>query len=196
MQYEIFRDVLVIVISVTGVLGVLIGGLIFFLLRIALMKDISTAVNKQLDEECRRLRAQSDVQLGVVHWIQGSYDNAIDVTKRALAKGGDVLDETDTIFAKSNLGFYYAEKHRKQPSWGLKEIAIDLTKIGYEKYSLSLPELRKPDWIDNYVFVKATFARTDDEKEEVAQLIDKLLLRGDLEAIYTYLKESRQYVKP
>ena len=196
MQYEIFRDILIIVVSVTAVFGALIGGLVFFLLRTALIKDITTEVDKHLDKECRRLRAQSDVQLGVTHWIQKSHDNAINVTKRALAQGGDVLDETDIIFAKSNLGFYYAEKHRKQPSWQLKEEAIDLTKIGYEKYSPSVPEFQKPDWIDNYVFVKAVFALTDSEKEEVIQLTDKLLLRGDLETIHSYLEESKQYVTP
>lgn len=194
MQYEIFRDVLIIVVSVTAVLGALIGGLVFFLLRATLMKDISIEASKHLDKECRKLIARTDIQLGVTYWMQKSYDNSIDVTKRALAQAGDVLEETQVIFAKSNLGFYYAEKHKQQPLWQRKEEAINLTRIGFEKYSASVPEFQKPDWIDNYIFVKAVFAQTGSEREEVIQLINELLLRGDLEAIHAYLEDSKKYV--
>lgn len=194
MQYQILRDVLIIVVTITAVLGALIGGLVFFLLRTVLMKSITTEVDARVDKECRKLRAGADMQLGVTHWMQKSYDSAIDVTKRALAQAEDVLEETQVIFAKSNVGFYYAEKHKQQPLWQRKEEAIDLTRIGFEKYSASIPEFQKPDWIDNYVFVKAAFARASSEREEVIQLIDELLLRGDLETIHTYLKDSKKYV--
>jgi len=193
MQYEILRDVLILVISGAAVLAALIGGLLFFLLRTVLMKDISTEVGKHMDKECRKLRGQSDMQAGVTYWIQKMYDHAIDVTQRALTEAGDVLDEPQVIFAKSNLGFYYAEKHKQQSSWNLKEEAIDLTKIGFEKYSPSISEFRKPDWIDNYVFVKSVFVQSSNEREQVIQLIDKLLSRTDLKSVHTYLEESKQY---
>jgi len=194
MQYEILRDVLIIVVSVTAMLGALIGGLVFFLLRAALIKDITAEVSKQVDKECCKLRAISDVQLGVTYWIQKSYDRAIEVTKRALEDAEDVLDESKVIFAKSNLGFYYAEKHKQEPTWRRKEEAIELTKIGFEKYSPSVSGFQQPDWIDNHVFVKATFVQTSREREEVVQLIDNLLSRGDLETIHVYLEESKTYV--
>jgi len=194
MQYEIFRDVLIIVVSVSAVLGALIGGLVFFLLRTVLIKDITGEVNKQVDRACRKLTGQSKTQAGVTSWMQHLYDRAIELTKQALTEAGDVLDESELIFAKSNLGYYYAEKHKKQPSLDLKEKAIDLTKIGFERYSPSIPEFQKPDWIDNYVFVKAVFVQTGKERTEVLQLIDELLLRNDLAPIHAYLEESKQYV--
>ncbi len=194
MQYEILRDVLIIVISVTAVLGAVIGGLIFFLLRTVLIKDVTTEVNKQVDKACRKLRGQSKSQAGVTYWLQRSYDNAIEVTKQALTEAGDVFDESELIFAKSNLGYYYAEKHKRQPLWGLKEEAIDLAQIGFERYSPSLLGFQKPDWIDNFVFVKAVFVQTNKEREEVVQLIDELLSRNDLAKIRDYLEESKQYV--
>lgn len=194
MQYEILRDVLIIVVSVTAVLGALIGGLVFFLLRTALLKDITTEVDKRVDKECCKLRAISDVQLGVTYWMQKSYDRAIGVTKRALDDAEDILDESKVIFAKSNLGFYYGEKHQKETIWHRKEEAIELTKIGFEKYSSSVSEFQQPDWIDNYVFVMARFVETNREREEVVQLIDNLMTRHDLESICDYLEESKIYV--
>jgi len=193
MQYEIFRDVLIIVISVTAVLGALIGGLVFFLLRTALIKDITTEVGKHVDKACRKLTGQADVQAGVTYWIRGMYDYAINNTERALREAEDVLDEKQIIFAKSNLGYYYAEKHRQQPIWHLKEPAIALTKVGFEKYSPTILDFKQPDWIDNYVFVKVTFTQTASEREEVIELIDSLLLRTDLAMIHAYLEESKQY---
>lgn len=194
MQYDILRDVLIIVVSIIAVLAALIGGLVFFILRAALTKDITTKVIKQVDRECRKLRGQSKTQAGITYWMQHLYDNAIEVTKQALAETGDVLTEPELIFAKSNLGYYYAEKHKQQPSWDLKEEAIDLTKIGFERYSPSIQGFQKPDWIDNFVFVKAVFTQTSKEREEVVQLINELLLRGDLATIHAYLEESKQYV--
>ena len=195
MQYEIFRDVLIIVVSVTAVLGALIGGLVFFLLRAAIIKDIMTEVNKHVDKACRKLSGKSDMQVGVTYWIAKMYDHAINVTNRALRDAGDVLDKSQVIFAKSNLGYYYAEKHRLQPSWHLKEEAIVLTKIGFEEYSPTILEFREPDWIDNYVFTKATFVESSSERKDIIELIDKLLSRADLEIIHTYLEESKQYVQ-
>ena len=194
MQYAILRDVLIIVISAGAVLAALIGGLMFFILRTALLKDITAEVTKHVDRECRKLRGQSDMQVGVTYWIAAMYDHAIDVTNRALREAEDVLDESQIIFAKSNLGYYYAEKHKKKPSWHLKEEAIALTKIGFERYSPTNPDFKKPDWIDNYVFAKATFVQTKSEREEVTKLIDDLLSRADLEVIHAFLKESKQYV--
>ncbi len=194
MQYEILRDVLVIVTSVTAILGALIGGLVFFLLRVALMKDITAEVSKYVNKECCKLRAILDVQLGVTYWMQKSYDKAIEVTKRALVDAEDILAESKVIFAKSNLGYYYAEKHKQESAPHRKEEAIELTKVGFEKYSPSVSEFQQPDWIDNYVFVKAAFVQTNREREEVIQLIDNMISRGDLETIHIYLEESKTYV--
>ncbi len=194
MEYEILRDLLVIVISVTAVLGALIGGLLFFLLRAALIRDITVGVNEQIDKACRKLTGQSDVQVGVTYWIRGMYDYAITNTERAISEAEDVMDEKQVTFAKSNLGYYYTEKHKIQTAWHLKEPAIALTKIGFEKYSPTDAVFKQPDWIDNYVFARATFAQTISEKEETINLIDGLLLRTDLEAIHGYLKESKEYL--
>jgi tetratricopeptide (TPR) repeat protein len=192
-EYDILRDVLIIVVSASAVLAALIGGLLFFVLRTALMKDIIAEVKKHVDGECRKLKGRSDMQAGVTYWIQKQYDRAIEITKRALTEAGDVLDEPQLLFLKGNLGFYYAEKHKKQESWELKEEAVDLTKIGFDKYSPSKPEYKKPDWIDNYLFVRSVFIQTNSEREEVIQLIDEMLSRKDLGLVSKNLEESKQY---
>lgn len=194
MQYDILRDVLIIVVSVIAVLGAIIGGIVFFLLRESLTKDIKADVKKDVDRECRKLRGQSWTQAGVTYWMQHRYDKAIKVTKQAITEAGDVLDESELVFAKSNLGYYYGEKHKQQPQPDLKEEATDLTKIGFERYSPSINAFQEPDWIDNFVFVKAVFAQTNEERKEVLQLIDSLSLRGDLVRIYADLKETKQYL--
>ena len=86
MQYEILRDVLIIVISATAVLAALIGGLLFLFLRMILMKDIIAKVDKRLDKECRKLLGQTNMQAGVTYWMQHLYDNAIDITKKPLQR--------------------------------------------------------------------------------------------------------------
>jgi len=200
MRYEILRDVLIIVVTAAAVLSALIGGLVFFVLRSILIKDVSSEVNQKVDSECRKLNGLSDIQLGVTYWIQKSYDNAIKVTERAIFQAQDVLSEDRLIFAKSNLGFYYAEKHKyalkqkQKPFWHWKQKAIELTKVGFDRYSASTPDLQAPDWIDNYVFVRVVFAQTDSEKAEIIQLIDELLPRGDLEAVRRYLEQSKEYI--
>lgn len=195
MQYDIFRDLITIVIGVTAVLGAIIGGLLFFVLRAALIKDIMGEVNKQIDKTCRKLAGQTDSQAGITYWVAKMYDQAINVTKRALTDAEDVLDKSQVIFAKSNLGFYYAEKHRVQQSFELKEEAIALTKIGFEEYSSTKVALRQPDWIDNYVFTKVTFVETKSERIEIIELINKLLLRADLARIHNYLEDSKKFVQ-
>ncbi|MFC2006178.1 hypothetical protein ACFLVG_04410 [Chloroflexota bacterium] len=195
MEYTIFRDVLIILVSIAAVLSALVGGLLFFLLRSALMKDITSEVNKRLDDECRKLRGQTDIQAGVTYWTQKMYDHAIDFTKRALEDAGDVLDDDRIIFGQSNLAYYYAEKHRQQPSWDLREEAIELAKIGYEKYSSTVSKYKKPDWMDNYAFVRTSFIKDDEEKEEVTRLINELLSRGDLKTVHNYLKEYKQGIQ-
>jgi len=195
MEYEILRDVLIIVVSVIAVVSAVIGGIIFFLLRSSLTRDVATEVNKRVDIECRKLRAISDIQLGVTYWIQNSYDRAIEVTQRALEDAEDILDETKVIFAKSNLGYYYAEKHKQEPIWHIKEEAMKLVKLGYEKYSPVIDDrFQQPDWIDNYVFVKAVFVQTSKERDDVVQFIDSLLPRKDLKSIKSCLGDSKKYV--
>lgn len=193
MQYEIFRDLLMVLITAGAGLAALLGGLVFFVLRAILVKDISAEVDRRVDKELRKLRGQSDLQTGVTYWIQRMYDRAIDVTRRAITEAGDVLDESQRIFAKSNLGFYYAEKHRQQPSWQLKSEAIELTRTGYEKYSASDLAFAQPDWISNYLFVRSAFIQSIQERDEVIQVIDGLLKREDLKPVHGYLQESKEY---
>ena len=191
MQYEIFRDLLVVIGAVGAVIAAIVGGLGFFALRALLMRDISAVIKKRVDDQCRKIAGQTDIQAGVTYWTQQMYNHAIEVTDRAITQCGDVLDEPQMLYAKSNLAFYYAESHKKQPSWHLKHEAIAHAKLAFERYSPSIATLRKPDWIDNYLFVRVAFLESSQEREEVLKLIDDMLKRSDLQSVHDYLRQSR-----
>ena len=197
MQYEIFRDLLIIVVAATAVFCAVIGALVFFTLRALLIRDITAEALKQVDKQCRKIRATALLQLGVVYWMipmHNTLDKAIEVTERALDEFEDIMEEDELVFAKSNLGFYYAEKHSKgTPLWDRKAEAIALTRVGFEKYSPTASKFRKPDWVDNYVFAKAMFIQTNSEKDEVIKLANEMLGRADLQSVHVYLEESRSH---
>ncbi len=193
-DYEILRDTVLIVGGFLAVTAAIIGVSLYFSLHRALEHDIIQKATKLIDNECRRLRAQVDIQAGVIGWTAKMYDDAIEHTLRGLKEGKDLLAEREIIWAKSNLGYYYTEQHRQRAAWHLKQESIALTKIGYEKYSSTIPDFNHPDWIDNYIFACATFVSTIKEKEEVLALISNLLTREDLGHIRAYLEESKEYL--
>ena len=191
--YDILRDTVLIVLTAIAVITAIVGAALFFALRASLAPDIVRRANERVDTECRRLLALVDVRSGITYWIAHMYDHAIHVTQRALRDASDILPEQEVISAKSNLGFYYAEKHRQKALWHFKKEAIALTELGYAKYNPTIADFNKPDWVDNYVFTRATFTKTRDEQREVIALIDNLLTRDDLESVRQFLQESKQY---
>lgn len=193
-HYDILRDTVLIVLGFLAVVAAILGVSLYLSLRTALESKITQKATKHIDDECRRLRAQVDIQAGVIEWHARAYDRAIEYTQRALTKAEILLSERQVTYAKSNLGFYYAEKHKVTPVWHLKEESIALTKIGFDKYSPTAADFNRPDWVDNYIFARTTFVRTTKEKAEVLALIDSLLAREDLQSIKQYLEESKAYV--
>jgi len=193
-DYEILRDTVLIVLGFLAVVAAILGVSLYLSLRAALESNITQKATKRIDDECRRLRAQVDIQAGVIEWHAKAYDRAIEYTQRALVEAETLLSERQVTYAKSNLGFYYAEKHKVTPAWHLKEESIALTKIGFDKYSPTTADFNRPDWVDNYIFACATFVRTTEEKDEVLALIDSLLAHEDLQSIKQYLEESKAYV--
>lgn len=191
IKYEVFRDLLVVMVGAGALIGAIAGGLVYLVLRGTLVRDISASVAKRVDKQCRQLAGQTDIQAGVTYWTQKMYDHAIDRTQRALREAGDALDETQATFAKSNLAFYYAEKHKADVAWHLKHEALELAKIGYDKYSPTVDAFKKTDWIDNYVFVRAVFLQSVEERDTLLVEIEELLSRKDLGSIHRYLQDSK-----
>jgi len=191
MRYEIFRDLLVVMVGAGALIGALAGGLLYLVLRGTLVRDVSASVTKRVDKQCRQLAGQTDIQAGVTYWAQGMYDHAIDRTQRALYAAGDVLDEIQVTFAKSNLAFYYADQHKADTAWHLKDEALKLAKIGYDKYSPSIDAFKKADWVDNYMYVRAVFLRSMKERDTLLVEIEELLSRRDLQSIHGYLQGSK-----
>jgi hypothetical protein len=183
------RDTILIVIAIIGAASAIIGVSLYFALRRTLESTIIKSAERRISRECRKIRAQSDIQAGVIDWLGGRLLHAIKKTKRGLKDGGDVLEEENIIWGKSNLGYYYAESHKQKPSWHLKKESIDLTKVGYDRYNPEESYYNNPDWIDNYIYVKVAFANTPQEKAELTELINNLLSRTDLQAIHQYLAE-------
>lgn len=189
--YDILRDTILIVIGIIAAAAAIIGVSLYFALRRTLESEITKKAEQRISQECRKIRGQSDIQAGVIDWIGKRLNHAINKTNKALREAEDVLEETNIVWAKSNLGFYYAELHRQKPSEYLKDKSIELTKIGYDLYNPQEACYNNPDWVDNYLFVRVTFVSDNNEKSELLKEISELMTRDDLQSIKGYLEEYK-----
>jgi hypothetical protein len=193
--YDLLRDVTLIELAVIALLATIIGVLIFYLLREMLTRDITKKVTELVSAECKKITARANIHAGVNHWLGKMYDTALKLTQIAITEGEDLLDEQEIIMAKSNCGYYLAEIHRKKPCQHLRDKAIEYVQIGYDKYDQLVGKYNRPEWVDNYVFVKACFCESKREQKEILDLIEKLITREDLKEIRDYLKETKTYLE-
>jgi|GEM_PF-1128342 len=172
--YDVFRDLLSILLA----LLVGAGALLYLVIR----REVGKKVTEDVEKRFFRLEGELFIHEGVMYFLHDMYEWAIKCTKTAL-RLKKYLRTHHVIVAKSNLAYYYGARHKHEEHWEDKEEAIKLAKSGYDKYDPLVEEFNRPHWVDNYVFVRASFARTDKEKAEVRQLIDRLLPRLDLQTI-------------
>ena len=192
--YELLRDITLIELAVIALLAAIIGVLSFYILKATLTTDITKTIHKLVDKECMKIQARSNIHAGVNHWIGKMYDRAFRLTQMGIEQGSSLLEESEIIMAKSNCGYYLAEQHQISSSIHLKNKAIKYVKEGYEKYDQFKVGYHRPDWIDNYIFVKARFCTDRAEKTELLTLIEQLIVRDDLKDIRYDLNESKNYL--
>ena len=194
--YDIFRDLLSIFLA----LLVGTGTLLYLVIR----REVTEKVREDITTEFSKMQGRLHLDMGVMYYYQQNYEKAIQSTKYALTFEKN-LEELDKIYAKSNLAFYYAARHkgfyeppevppRAYPQWENKGEAIKLAKLGYDKYDPLVGKFNIPDWVDNYAFVRAVFAQTSQEKQEVRDFINNLLRRRDLQIIRSYLQKDMELI--
>lgn len=190
--YEIFRDLLSILLALLAGTGTLL----YFVIR----REVTESVREDIKSEFSKMNGKVEINLGLMHFYQGLYEDAIKETKKALTKN---IEEIDMIWAKNNLAYYYAAKHtgyhpskkiKEHPQPENKKEAIKLANFLYEKYDPLVQKYNKPAWVETCAFVKARYADTPKEKREARELIHALLPRQDFQSRRDRLKESLDFL--
>lgn len=194
--YEIFRDLLSILLA----LLVGTGTLLYLVIR----REVREKVQDDIQKQFSKIRGEVHINLGLMHYYQGLYEEAIRWTKKTLVQEKN-LDETEKLWAKNNLAYYHAAKHtgyrpseeprfKKYPQPENKHEAIKLAEYVYRKYDPLIEKYSQPAWAETCAFVKARFAETPEEKREAAKFIHSLLLRIDLQSKKEKLQESLDFL--
>ena len=133
------------------------------------------------------------MSLGLSLSLNKQYDNAIVQTRQALR---EQIDQLDTLIAKNNLAYYYAQRHKEKPLTEKdKEDALKWANEVYRAYDKTNKDYDRPDFVDTYAFVKATLADSSKEKEEIRKIIAELIGRDEFHKIVTTLNETIRLVE-
>lgn len=184
-DYDVFFRLLSILLA----LLVGAGALIYLVIR----RVVTEKVQDQIKNEFSRIEGRLLIHEGVMYYYHGLYEKAITLTKNTLPFE-KVHKEPDIIFAKNNLAYYYAARHKQEEHWEDKKQALKLAKFAYDKYDPLRNGCNEPEWVDTYAFVKAVFAKTPEEKREVRKLVGTLLSRRDLQPIREKLRKNLDYL--
>lgn len=189
-KYDIFRDLLVLLLSLAAV----IGYFLYLLLKLLLKKSI----NEHIQKSFSTLRGHIYITDGLRDYDRGDIERAIEYTEKALKEN---LSERDEIWAKNNLAYYYAMLY-KNPEFSQfinKQRVLEFAEFVFKKYNPCIKEYAEPDWVETYVFVRSRFANTIEEIEEIIKFIEEIIKnpflvtkKEDLEKTLTYLREKTQ----
>lgn len=187
-KYTLFVDLLIFIIVLMGTIGV---GIFLSIRRLT-----KEAVEKDMVKRFSNMKGRLDITRSVMHYQQalvykelGKQEEARRDLERAIGRVELALDENlgevDEIWAKSDLGYYYAEAQMT----GKKDKALELTELGYKMHNPRKPKFNQPHWVDNYVYVKVRFADAK-QKQELKEWIKDLLSKPDLASVKSYLEDS------
>ena len=90
--YDILRDTVLIVIGIIAAAAAVVGVSLYFALRRNLEYTIIRNADRKISRECRKIKAENDIQAAVTDWLGKRLNHAIKKTKRALINGKDVLE--------------------------------------------------------------------------------------------------------
>jgi len=154
--YEIFRDLLTLVLAIAtlfiSISGVLIYGL--------LSRQLKMAASREAREEMLKERAYSLAAIGYSYWHNYRISKnpeylelAIELTERALSVCHKLKKENEalTCMIKNNLAYYYAEDGRPE----YRQKALEYAKYIYDR--IDKYPLMKRHWLDTYNYVHQRF---------------------------------------
>lgn len=184
--YEIFRDLLVVVLTIAG-LFITLGGVLTYRILVERLetKAVSAAEQKTLIEISKCL-ATVYRHIGYVHWVgwgspkKDAYlIHAIKLTEIA-STHADELDENvperEEIICmiRNNLAYFYATRGKIEDVKKAREYAsyIERRAPKHNKYAI--------DWYLTSAFVKAKHPTSDKERGEAKQILENLLQRKDI----------------
>lgn len=180
-QYELFRDILVVVLAIVGVV-VAVTCLLVHRAILAEIEKASHQVSLEFTEKMKKVtwnsRAHTERVVGYLMWTQSVMmkdpkekakllNAAIKRTERAYFDFACRLDESvpenELLICniKNNLAYFYAEKHDPAD----KEIAREYANYIYKK-SKKHPVF-EADWVDTYKFVMLKYPNHSSENTRV-----------------------------
>ncbi len=97
----------------------------------------------------------------------------------------------ERICAKNNLAYYYALKHQQEPLLlADKQTALNWAEEAYKKYDKTIKGFDDPELVETYIFVKARFAETKEERNKVRGEIQNLIGRDEFLGIKKSLEAT------
>jgi len=154
--YDIFRDLLVIVLAIAGSI-ITMGG---YLVYRVLSKLIQTQAESVVKVAMCKNAAWWFTHLGYCHWINykitnhADYlDQAIYFTEHALNKTRELVEHENELLIcdiKNNLAYYLAERAERK-KLGDREAAREYARYVYDR--IGKYPAKKEAWIDTYKFV-------------------------------------------
>lgn len=197
-KYEVFRDLLVILLALAAVTGFAIYYLVLDAVSKKAMEKVKdtieeemTTVGRELDRAIREIsreRGKSLIAIGLDFYADKDYQRAIDRTREALREAG--LDATNILRAKNNLAYYLTCEWQKS---GVEQLATEARKLAdevYEKYDPTNDEYNYAAWVETWVFVHIHTAQTQEEMLQLRDKIKKFFTRPDLKTKWALLQNN------
>lgn len=160
-EYDIFRDLLTMVLTIVGVI---ISG-VFLIIYDVLSKTLQRSVESKAHNEIQREKASLYIRIGYTYWNDfrnrndpQDLEQAIDITNEAfnIVKKMDEKENEELLCTiKNNLAYYLALQPKEKRKSGDDKIARDYAKYAYDRIS-NYPK-HKEDWTDTYQFVQNEF---------------------------------------
>jgi hypothetical protein len=154
--YQMFRDLLIIVLAIATLFVTSFGVLIYGLLS----RRLKMVARGEAEEEMLKQRAYSLATIGYSYWH--NYRNsknpeylklAIALTERALSECHKLKKEDEALICmiKNNLAYYLAEDGRLE----YRQKALEYAKYIYDRID-KYPSA-KAQWLDTYNYVRQRF---------------------------------------
>lgn len=189
-QYELFRDILFLWLTVAGVTGIIV----WWFLRRTLSEYVREEARREVIEHSR----VTYISLGLLYWKQGDIEEAKRITAWATVEKPPLFSQdmsgANIAWAKNNLAYYNALQHREKPHWSVAELSVKLAEEAAKKYNPNIPVFNRPTWLETEIFVKASFASTQEQARELIHTIEKLLADNTLQAIHEDLNRTKAYL--
>lgn len=205
-EFEIFRDVLLVVLGLMAIIG--IGA--YRVLRGEIRRDLASEMQGVAVEAASYTDLVSSHIYYLLHElrpgeIKKSY--AVDHARKSLTARPWAKEELERriehwkVLAANNLAYFLAWRHRQEPHWDDRGEALKLAGDSYRAYRgtderLQYPEEHKePELLETYWYVRASFAQTKEDAEEICREVKKLLESPGLKPIHEALDVTLGFLK-